>query len=68
MNEFPSSLSPKINSAPADFHHVHLMGICGTGMASLAGILKKRGFRVTGSDENVYPPMSLFLEELCIPI
>jgi UDP-N-acetylmuramate: L-alanyl-gamma-D-glutamyl-meso-diaminopimelate ligase len=44
------------------------MGICGTGMASLAGMLKHKGFRVTGSDQNVYPPMSLFLEKLSIPV
>ncbi len=48
--------------------HVHLMGICGTAMASLAGLLKDRGFRITGSDQNVYPPMSTQLAELGIPI
>jgi len=48
--------------------HVHLMGICGTAMASLAGLLQDRGFRVTGSDQNVYPPMSTQLEELGISI
>jgi UDP-N-acetylmuramate: L-alanyl-gamma-D-glutamyl-meso-diaminopimelate ligase len=42
--------------------HLHLLGICGTGMAALAGILKESGHRVTGSDEHVYPPMSTFLE------
>lgn len=48
--------------------HVHLMGICGTAMASLAGLLKDRGYRVTGSDQNVYPPMSTQLEKLGINI
>jgi UDP-N-acetylmuramate: L-alanyl-gamma-D-glutamyl-meso-diaminopimelate ligase len=48
--------------------HLHLLGICGTGMAALAGILKESGHRVTGSDEHVYPPMSTFLEGLGIPI
>ncbi len=38
--------------------HIHLIGICGTGMASLAIMLKEKGFEVTGSDEGVYPPMS----------
>ncbi|HYP52692.1 MAG TPA: UDP-N-acetylmuramate:L-alanyl-gamma-D-glutamyl-meso-diaminopimelate ligase [Pyrinomonadaceae bacterium] len=47
--------------------HYHLIGICGTAMASLAGMLKARGHRVTGSDMNVYPPMSTMLEELGIP-
>lgn len=48
--------------------HVHLMGICGTAMASLAGLLKDRGFKVTGSDQNPYPPMSTQLENLGIQI
>jgi UDP-N-acetylmuramate: L-alanyl-gamma-D-glutamyl-meso-diaminopimelate ligase len=49
---------------PSKGAHIHLIGICGTAMAGLAGLLKARGFRVTGSDEGVYPPMSLYLEEL----
>ena len=48
--------------------HIHLIGICGTAMASLAGMLKQRGFRVTGSDAAAYPPMSDFLRGLSIPI
>jgi UDP-N-acetylmuramate: L-alanyl-gamma-D-glutamyl-meso-diaminopimelate ligase len=48
--------------------HIHLIGICGTAMASLAGMLKQRGFQVTGSDAAAYPPMSEFLESLNIPI
>jgi UDP-N-acetylmuramate: L-alanyl-gamma-D-glutamyl-meso-diaminopimelate ligase len=40
----------------------HLVGICGTAMGSVAAALRERGFVVTGSDENVYPPMSTFLE------
>jgi UDP-N-acetylmuramate: L-alanyl-gamma-D-glutamyl-meso-diaminopimelate ligase len=48
--------------------HIHLIGICGTAMASLAGMLKQRGFRVTGSDAAAYPPMSEFLSELDIPV
>jgi UDP-N-acetylmuramate: L-alanyl-gamma-D-glutamyl-meso-diaminopimelate ligase len=48
--------------------HYHLIGICGTAMASLAGMLKARGAHVTGSDENVYPPMSTMLEQLGIPV
>jgi UDP-N-acetylmuramate: L-alanyl-gamma-D-glutamyl-meso-diaminopimelate ligase len=49
-------------------NHLHLLGICGTGMAALAGILKEQGYRVTGSDEHVYPPMSTLLESLGISI
>jgi len=48
--------------------HYHLIGICGTAMASLAGMLEARGHRVTGSDENVYPPMSTMLESIGIQI
>jgi len=48
--------------------HIHFMGICGTAMASLAGLLKEKGFKVTGSDQNVYPPMSTMLEDLGITI
>lgn len=51
-----------------DSKHYHLIGICGTAMASLAGMLVKQGHRVTGSDENVYPPMSLELQRLGIPV
>jgi UDP-N-acetylmuramate: L-alanyl-gamma-D-glutamyl-meso-diaminopimelate ligase len=51
-----------------DKKHIHLIGICGTAMASLAGMLKQRGFRVTGSDAAAYPPMSDFLGELGIPV
>ncbi|MBI3995755.1 MAG: UDP-N-acetylmuramate:L-alanyl-gamma-D-glutamyl-meso-diaminopimelate ligase [Nitrospirae bacterium] len=42
--------------------HIHIIAICGTGMAALAGMLKTAGYRVTGSDANVYPPMSTMLE------
>lgn len=48
--------------------HVHLMGICGTAMASLAGLLKDKKFRVTGSDSHPYPPMSTQIEGLGIQI
>jgi UDP-N-acetylmuramate: L-alanyl-gamma-D-glutamyl-meso-diaminopimelate ligase len=52
----------------ADGKHIHLIGICGTAMASLAGMLSERGFRVTGSDAAAYPPMSDFLASLKIPV
>jgi UDP-N-acetylmuramate: L-alanyl-gamma-D-glutamyl-meso-diaminopimelate ligase len=48
--------------------HYHLIGICGTAMASLAGMLQARGHKVTGSDVNVYPPMSTMLESLGLQI
>jgi UDP-N-acetylmuramate: L-alanyl-gamma-D-glutamyl-meso-diaminopimelate ligase len=52
----------------AENKHIHLIGICGTAMASLAGMLKQRGFQVTGSDAAAYPPMSDFLSDLGIPV
>ncbi len=48
--------------------HIHLIGICGTAMASLAGMLQLKGHRVSGSDQAAYPPMSDLLGELGIPI
>ena len=48
--------------------HIHLMGICGTAMGSLAGLLAAQGYKITGSDQNVYPPMSTQLESLGISI
>ncbi|MER2491453.1 UDP-N-acetylmuramate:L-alanyl-gamma-D-glutamyl-meso-diaminopimelate ligase [Catenovulum sediminis] len=42
--------------------HIHILGICGTFMGGLAVLAKQMGYRVTGSDLNVYPPMSTQLE------
>jgi UDP-N-acetylmuramate: L-alanyl-gamma-D-glutamyl-meso-diaminopimelate ligase len=53
---------------PPGHAHVHLMGICGVGMSSLAGMLKEKGYTITGSDQNIYPPISTFLEGLSIPV
>jgi UDP-N-acetylmuramate: L-alanyl-gamma-D-glutamyl-meso-diaminopimelate ligase len=48
--------------------HAHFIGICGTAMASLAGMLQQRGYKVSGSDAAAYPPMSEFLARLAIPV
>jgi len=48
--------------------HVHILGICGTFMGGIAAIAKAAGHRVTGSDKNVYPPMSTQLESLGIEL
>ena len=48
--------------------HIHLSGICGTAMASLAGLLQLQGHRITGSDKAAYPPMSDLLRGLGIPV
>jgi UDP-N-acetylmuramate: L-alanyl-gamma-D-glutamyl-meso-diaminopimelate ligase len=47
---------------------VHLIAICGVAMSALGGMLKQRGYEVSGSDENVYPPISTLLERLGISI
>jgi UDP-N-acetylmuramate: L-alanyl-gamma-D-glutamyl-meso-diaminopimelate ligase len=61
-------LDPALNAAPAGPRRIHLIGICGTGMAAMAGMLQQQGFTVTGSDQNVYPPMSDFLADLGIEV
>jgi len=48
--------------------HLHILGICGTFMGGLAAIAKQLGFKVSGSDANVYPPMSTQLEQLGIEL
>lgn len=48
--------------------HIHLSGICGTAMASIAGLLQSQGHRITGSDKAAYPPMSDLLHSLGIPV
>jgi UDP-N-acetylmuramate: L-alanyl-gamma-D-glutamyl-meso-diaminopimelate ligase len=51
-----------------DSRKIYLIGICGTAMASLAGMLREKGYTVIGSDSDVYPPMSDFLDHLGIPV
>ncbi len=48
---------------PRNARKIHLIGIGGTAMATLAALLTRKGFEVRGSDQNVYPPMSTFLVE-----
>lgn len=62
------SLDPALNRFPEKIEHIHLMGVCGTGVGALAGMLKSMGYSVTGSDQNVYPPMSDFLASMGIPV
>lgn len=61
-------LQKALNHAPNHIRHIHIMGVCGTGMAALAGMLKTSGYAISGSDKAVYPPMSLFLEEMQIAV
>ncbi len=64
----PAAAGPAGGILSTPLRHIHLIGICGTGMAALAGILKEQGYVVTGSDEHVYPPMSTFLTGLGLNI
>jgi UDP-N-acetylmuramate: L-alanyl-gamma-D-glutamyl-meso-diaminopimelate ligase len=59
-------MSQKTEQAGFQKRHFHLIGIGGTAMGSLAGLLRSAGHHVTGSDENVYPPMSTLLRDLGI--
>jgi UDP-N-acetylmuramate: L-alanyl-gamma-D-glutamyl-meso-diaminopimelate ligase len=53
---------------PKTIRRIHLVGVAGTGMGAFAGMLKAAGYEVTGSDENVYPPMSDMLREWGIEV
>jgi UDP-N-acetylmuramate: L-alanyl-gamma-D-glutamyl-meso-diaminopimelate ligase len=53
---------------PASIRRIHLVGVAGTGMGAFAGMLKATGREVTGSDQNVYPPMSDMLRTWAIPV
>ncbi len=59
---------PHVDQLPASLHHIHVMGVAGTAMGSLAGMLHDAGYRVTGSDKAVYPPMSDYLAGLGIAV
>jgi UDP-N-acetylmuramate: L-alanyl-gamma-D-glutamyl-meso-diaminopimelate ligase len=59
-------MASKAGTRDSNAVHYHLIGIGGSAMASLAGLLKAAGHKVTGSDENVYPPMSSELERMGI--
>ena len=53
---------------PENIRNIHIIGVCGTGMGSLAAMLKARGYNVRGSDAMAYPPMSTWLEDRGIEI
>ena len=53
---------------PASVRRIHFVGVAGTGMGSFAGMLKAAGYEVTGSDQNVFPPMSEMLAAWGIPV
>jgi UDP-N-acetylmuramate: L-alanyl-gamma-D-glutamyl-meso-diaminopimelate ligase len=53
---------------PADLSRIHILGICGTAMGALAGMLHDAGYEVRGSDTGIYPPMSDYLASLGVPV
>jgi len=57
-----------MTDVPPASSHIHLIAVCGVGMASLAGLLQSQGYRVTGSDQNIYPPMSTYLADVGIKV
>lgn len=59
---------PSEKQFPETINKIHLIAICGTGMAALACLLQELGYAVSGSDQHVYPPMSDFLRAKGIPI
>jgi len=48
--------------------HLHVLGVCGTAMAAITSLAKTKGWKVTGSDANVYPPMSTYLQDMGVDI
>ncbi len=66
MTEDNGNVLPSLE--PGAVRRIHLVGVAGTGMGSFAGMLKAAGYDVTGSDENVYPPMSDMLKAWGIPV
>ena len=66
----PPELRPLLerNRIPEVVFRIHLIAVCGTAMGALAAMLQELGYQVTGSDENVYPPMSTFLAKRQIPV
>ncbi|MDY6825472.1 MAG: UDP-N-acetylmuramate:L-alanyl-gamma-D-glutamyl-meso-diaminopimelate ligase [Thermodesulfobacteriota bacterium] len=62
------SPDPALNTIPDNPQTIHLTAACGTAMAALACLLDAAGYRVTGSDQNIYPPMSDLLNHRDIPI
>jgi len=72
LSEFPDAALRIFERPPApasgDLNSVYLIGICGTGMGSLAGLFHEAGYKVTGADAHVYPPMSTRLAEMGIDV
>ena len=57
-----SDSAARMARVPREVRHVHLIGVAGTAMAALAGMLAERGYRVTGSDNQLYEPTASLLK------
>jgi len=68
LERVDKELTPPIATRGKALMHIHILGICGTFMGGIAAIAKTAGHRVTGSDRNVYPPMSTQLAALGIEV
>jgi UDP-N-acetylmuramate: L-alanyl-gamma-D-glutamyl-meso-diaminopimelate ligase len=68
LSESTADSATRIERIPAQINHVHLLGIAGSAMAALAGMLTARGFRVTGSDSQLYEPAASQLARLKIQV
>jgi UDP-N-acetylmuramate: L-alanyl-gamma-D-glutamyl-meso-diaminopimelate ligase len=66
--EVSSESAARFAAVPATIRHIHLIGIAGTAMTALAGMLATRGFRVTGSDDQLYEPAASLLRRLGITV
>ncbi|MGH7916710.1 MAG: UDP-N-acetylmuramate--L-alanine ligase [Candidatus Binataceae bacterium] len=64
----PSADALRIANIPARVNHVHLMGVAGSAMTGLAGMLKARGLHVTGSDHQIYEPAASLLKQLAVEV
>jgi UDP-N-acetylmuramate: L-alanyl-gamma-D-glutamyl-meso-diaminopimelate ligase len=68
---FPAFLDGRFRHHPpmvSEIRSIHFVGIGGTAMAAVAAALQQQGYAITGSDQNVYPPMSTFLAERQVPV
>ncbi len=71
MTPFRDTLHPEPGPMQSPFHtaeHLYFLPVGGTAMATLAGLLNQQGHRVEGVDTHLYPPMSILLEDLGIPV
>src|SRR5260370_34910175 len=67
-SETTSESAARLARIPAQVRHIHLIGVAGSAMAALAGMLAERGLRVTGSDDQLYEPTAALVKRLKIEV